>query len=178
MRMAFYGAVLFADGALGANLAASLEISASAVVEGLDGVSITTINALRGGNYRSPDHAALTLPNAPEWLYGILTRTAGSTLTASLTLLAGPLTNAIDNPNLRSATVATLATPTEARTYLGQHVQRGAFELVRADDASFILDRFTPSNSDIRNTPAGNHHPDSYEVPTLRVISMQTRNAF
>jgi RHS repeat-associated protein len=178
MRMAFYGAVLFADGALGSNLPASLEISASAVVEGLDGVSITTINALRGGNYRSPDHPALTLPNTAEWLYGILTRTAGSTLTASLTLLAGPLTNAIDNPNLRSATVASLATPTEARTYLGQHVQRGAFELARADDSSFILDRFTPSNSEIRNTPAGNHHPESYELPNLRVISMQTHNAF
>lgn len=171
-RTAFYGGVLLADGALTAGLAPGVDFMISAVVEGVDGVSITTINSLHGGEYYSPEHSELSLPNGSEWLYGVLTRTAGSTLTASLTLFVEPLTSAIDNARLRSAVTTGLATPTEARTYVGQHVQRGAFELARHDDGDFTLDRFTPANRIWRDaTPAGYHPetPNAGDLP-MRVI--------
>ncbi|WP_339464084.1 RHS repeat-associated core domain-containing protein [Pseudomonas sp. EA_65y_Pfl2_P74] len=175
-RTAFYGAVLFADGALGANLPPGLDITVAATVEGLDGASTTTINSLRGGDYSSPERNRLSVPNAAEWLYGVVTRTAGSTLTASLTLLAEPLTNTIENAHLQSAVVESLATPTEARTYLGQHVQRGAFELARYDDGDFTLDRFTPANRIWRDaTPAG-YHPETPDAGDLPMSVIRRRS--
>lgn len=176
-RTAFYGVVLFADGALGANLAPGVDITVAATVEGLDGASTTTINSLRGGDYNSPERNRLSVPNAAEWLYGVVTRTAGSTLTASLTLLAEPLTSTIENAHLQSAVVATLATPTEARTYLGQHVQRGAFELARYDDSDFTLDRFTPANSVWRSAAPDTYHPEMPSANDLPLTDFRRRQS-
>ncbi|EJM54578.1 RHS repeat-associated core domain-containing protein [Pseudomonas sp. GM48] len=164
LRTGVYGALLFSGGAIRAELSPLAGVAISAVVEGLDGASIVTINALRAGTYASGTNR-LSMPNFWEVIYGWSTRTAGATLTASLTFIFNPLTSAIENVNLRMGTVATMATPTEARTYLGQHVQRGTAALFRYDDVDFTLDHFTQPNREWTG------HPD---MPTRNDIPMIT----
>ncbi|MBS4085676.1 RHS repeat-associated core domain-containing protein [Pseudomonas rustica] len=177
LRMAAYGGLLSASGAARADLATGVGVVVSAAVEGLDGVSITTINSLRGGAYVSPEHNTLTLPRPVEWVYGVSTRTAGSTLTASLTLLATPLTSGIADSRSNSTLISALGTPTEARTYVGQYVERGAFELVRADDADFTLDRFTPPNRMWRNAAPADYHPETPHAADLPMQSFTFRRS-
>jgi len=161
LRVVAYGGLLSAGGAARAGLAPGVGVLIGAAVEGLDGVSITTINSLRGGQYNLAEQQSLTRPKLAEWLYGVITRTAGSTLTSTLGLFTSPLTGTLENGRLQSAVVSSLATPTEARTYFGQHVQLGAFELIRADGADFTLDRFTPPNSIWRNEAPHSYHPET-----------------
>jgi hypothetical protein len=167
LRAGAYGVLLFSGGAIRAELPAVAGVAISAVVEGLDGVSIVSINALRGGTYASGTNQP-SMPRFWELMYGWFTRTAGSGLTASLTFMFDPLTSAIENVNLRMGTVATLATPTEARTYLGQHVQRGTAALFRYDDANFRLDQFTALNSEWTDSAPDSYHPEmrnGYDMP-------------
>lgn len=164
LRTGAYGGLLFAGGMIRAQLAPLAGVAINAAVEGLDGASIVMINAWRGGTFTQGTNE-LSRPNAMEVLYGWATRTAGSGLTASLTLLSTPLTDAIANPNLRTGAIGAMATPTEARTYLGQHVQRGTAELFRYDDADFTLDHFTQPNREWTG------HPD---MPTGNSIEMTT----
>jgi RHS repeat-associated protein len=159
LRAVPYATLLFAGGAGRTEMAAGAGVAASAVVEGLNGISITAIHSLRGGAYRVPERHQLSMPNGVELLYGATTRTAGAMVTASLTSLAAPLTNAIDDP-VRTGVVASFTAHTEARTYLGQHVQRGAFELYRANDADFTLDQFTAENSLWRSSTPDSYHPE------------------
>ncbi|WP_322616136.1 RHS repeat-associated core domain-containing protein [Pseudomonas sp. BIC9C] len=167
LRTGAYGVLLFSGGAIRAELPALAGVAFSAVVEGLDGVSIVSINALRGGTYASGTNQ-LSMPRFWELMYGWSTRTAGSGLTASLTFMFDPMTSAIENVNLRMGTVATMATPTEARTYLGQHVQRGTAALFRYDDANFRLDQFTELNSEWTDSAPDSYHPEmrnGYDIP-------------
>lgn len=89
-------------------------------------------------------------------------------MTATLTLGLASETGKISNANLQSAVTSTLATPTEARTYLGQHVQLGVSKLIGADDSKFRLDRFTPPNSLLRNFEP-DYHP---ELPNAMRLEM------
>jgi RHS repeat-associated protein len=164
LRTGVYGGLLFAGGMIREELPPLAGVAINAAVEGLDGASIVIINAWRGGTFTQGTNE-LSRPNALEVLYGWATRTAGSGLTASLTLLSTPLTDAIANPNLRTGAIGAMATPTEARTYLGQHVQRGTAELFRYDDADFTLDHFTQPNREWTG------HPD---MPTGNNIEMTT----
>ncbi|MNX70860.1 putative deoxyribonuclease RhsC [compost metagenome] len=145
LRAGAYGVLLFSGGAIQAELPAVAAVAVSAIVEGLDGASIVGINALRGGTYASGTNQ-LSMPHFWELMYGWSTRTAGSGLTSSLRFMFNPLNSAIENANVRMGLVAVMATPTEARTYLGQHVQRGTAALFRYDDADFTLDHFTQPN--------------------------------
>ena len=145
LRTGVYGGLLFAGGMIREELPPLSDVAINAFVEGLDGASIAIINARRGGTLTQGTNA-LSRPNGLEVLFGWATRTAGSGLTASLTFVSTPLTDAIANPNLRMGAIGAMATPTEARTYLGQHVQRGIADFFRYDDADFALDHFTPPN--------------------------------
>jgi hypothetical protein len=144
MRTPAYGALLFAGGAVRAELPPLVGVLISATVEGLDGASITFINTILGGTLE-PGTNELSKPRLWEMIYGVSTRTAGSISTASLTFLSSPLTNSITDPYLRAAADATMATPTEARTYLGQFVQRGALDFHRYGGSDFRPDHFSPS---------------------------------
>lgn len=177
LRTGAYGGLLFGSGLARAELPAGVGVVVGAAVEGLDGVSITTINSFRGGAYQSPENNQLSRPKLEEVLYGVSTRTAGSALTASLTLGLASATGAIENAGLRSAVVTSLATPTEARTYLGQHVQLGASELIRADDADFTLDRFTPPNRMWRNATPASYHPETPHAVDLPMRSFGSRRS-
>ncbi|MED7667732.1 RHS repeat protein [Pseudomonas moraviensis subsp. stanleyae] len=176
MRAAPYAALLFAGGVGRSEIAAGAGVAVSAVVEGLDGMSITAIHSMRGGEFRRPEEHGLSLPNAGEWLYGVTTRTAGGLLTSSLTALASPLTNAIDEP-LRSGVVASLGAHAETRTYLGQHVQLGAFELYRSDDADFTLDQFTAANGVWRSSTPESYHPELRSEIDLPMSVLGRRNS-
>ncbi|WP_392890783.1 RHS repeat-associated core domain-containing protein [Pseudomonas migulae] len=154
IRTPAYGALLFTGGAVRAELPPLVGVLVSAAVEGLDGASITFINTFLGGTLE-PGTNELSKPRLWEMVYGASTRTAGSISTASLTFLSSPLTNSITDPYLRAAAAATMATPTEARTYLGQFVQRGALDFHRYGGSNFQPDRFSPS-------AAGPLPPQSY----------------
>ena len=168
LRTTVYGGLLFASGATRAEAPPLAGVFISAAVEGLDGASIVFINSLLGGTHVSGTNQ-LSVPRLWELMYGWFTRMAGSGLTASLTFLASPLTNSIENPNVQMGAVAALATPTEARTYLGQHVQRGTAALFRYNDGDFILDRFSPPNREWTASAAPNYHP---EMPLVEDIPM------
>jgi len=168
LRTGVYGGLLFAGGMIREELPPLSDVAINAAVEGLDGVSIVIINAWRGGTFTRGTNA-LSRPNGLEVLYGWATRTAGSGLTASLTFMSTPLTGAIANPNLRMGAIAAMATLTELRTYLGQHVQRGIAALFRYDDADFVLDHFTQANS------LWNGHPDIPTDNALPMIAFRSR---
>jgi len=164
LRTGVYGGLLFAGGMIREELPPLADVAINAAVEGFDGASIAIINALRGGTYNQGTNE-LTRPKGVEVLYGWATRTAGTGLTASLTFMSTPLTDSIANPNLQAGAIAAMATPTEARTYLGQHVQRGTAQLFKYDDADFSLDHFTQPNREWTG------HPD---MPTSSAIEMRT----
>jgi hypothetical protein len=158
LRTGAYGGQQFIGGYIRAELSPWAGVAISGIVEGLDGVSIV-INAWRGGTY-TPGTNRLSMPGLWEWMYGWSTRVAGSGLTASLTFLFTPLTNAIENANLRTGAIAMMATPTEVRTYLGQHMQRGNAALFRYDDTNFRLDQFTERNVGWTDSAHDSYHPD------------------
>ncbi|MFL1526358.1 RHS repeat-associated core domain-containing protein [Pseudomonas sp. O230] len=168
LRTPVYGALLFAGGTSRAEMPAWAGVLISAGFEGLDGASITAINSLLGGTFVSGTNE-FSMPRFWEVMYGWFTRTAGSGLTASLTFLSSPLTSAIANPNVQMGTMATMATPTVARTYLGQHVQRGTAMLFRFDDSDFRLDRFSPPNREWATSAPQSYHP---ELPTMGDLPM------
>jgi RHS repeat-associated protein len=169
LRTSAYAVLLAAGGSVKPELSEfAAGVAVGAVVEALDGVSITTINSFRGGKYQRPENSGLSKPKFGEVLYGVATRTAGSTLTATLTLGLASETGKISNANLQSAAINSLATPTEARTYLGQHVQFGVSKLIGTDDRKFRLDRFTPPNSILRSFEP-DYHP---ELPNAMRLSM------
>lgn len=175
LRIAPYALLLGVGGAGRAEMAASTGVAVSAAVEGLNGMSITAIHTLQGGAYASPDNNQLSVPNLREWLYGSITRTAGGLATTSMTSLSNPLTSAIDEP-LRSGVIASLGAHTETRTYLGQHVQHGIFELFGlADDGDFTLDQFTAANSEWRSSTPESYHPEMRSEINLpmRVLGRQ-----
>lgn len=142
-RTAVYAGQLFAGGLLKAELSPLLGVAVGAAVEGLDGASAVAINAWRGGDFTEGGRS-LSMPKSDELLYGWATRTAGSSLTASLTALSKPLTAAIASPNLRQAVIDGMATPTEARTFAGQQVKTGLSELTPLNDWDPRLDQHTP----------------------------------
>lgn len=169
LRTSAYAVLLAAGGSVKPELSEfAAGVAVGAVVEALDGVSITTINSFRGGKYQRPENNGLSKPKFGEVLYGLATRTAGSTLTATLTLGLASETGKISNANLQSAVTSILATPTEARTYLRQHVQFGVSKLIGTDDRKFRLDRFTPPNSILRSFEP-DYHP---ELPNAMRLSM------
>ena len=143
-RTAVYAGQLFAGGLLKAELSPLLGVAVGAAVEGLDGASAVAINAWRGGDFTEGGRS-LSRPKSDELLYGWATRTAGSSLTASLTALSTPLTEAIANPILRQAVIDGMATPTEARTLAGQQVKAGFSELTPLNDWNPRLDQHTPA---------------------------------
>lgn len=169
LRSTVYAVLLAAGGSVKPELSKfSAGVAVGAVVEALDGVSITTINSFRGGEYQRRENSGLSKPKFDEVLYGLATRTAGSTLTATLALGFASETDKIKNANLQSAAISLMATPTEARTYLGQHVQLGVSKLIGADDRKFRLDRFTPPNSILRSFEP-DYHP---ELPNAMRLGM------
>jgi hypothetical protein len=158
-------------------MTAGAGVAVSAAVEGLNGMSITAIHTLQGGVYASPENSHLSVPNLREWLYGSITRTAGGLATTSMTSLSASLTRAIDEP-LRSGVVASLGAHTETRTYLGQHIQHGIFELLGlADDGDFTLDQFTAANSEWRSSTPESYHPEMRSEINLPMTALGRRNS-
>lgn len=166
LRTPAYAALLFAGGAIRAELPPLAGVLISATVEGLDGASITFINALLGGPHVAGDNR-LSVPRLWEMVYGVSTRTAGSVSTASLTFLFDPMTRSIESPHLRAGAIGAMATPTEARNYLGSHVQRGTAELFRYGSIQFTADRHSPPETIA--SPPQSYHP---EMPTHEGIPM------
>lgn len=163
-RALVYGSALFGTGAARAETSAVVGLFISATVEGIDAASTITINAFLGGTYTRGTNR-LQVPRLWELMYGLFTRTAATSVTASLTYLSSPLTDSITNPNLTMGLQSTLSAYTTVRTLLGQHVQRGTAELFQIGDGDFTLDNFTPAIGE-------SYHPDlpnGHDIPmTIR----------
>jgi RHS repeat-associated protein len=160
LRTAMYGGLLFTSGVARAQVSPLLRILISAGADALNSANTALINAYLEGKYDSETNQ-LSTPRLLEVIYGLFIRTAGASLTASLTQGLAPWTSEMADVTAQAGVINMMATPTEARTYFGQYAQRGIAELFRYNDQSFTLDIYTPVNSHYVASLPDSYHPDT-----------------